>query len=263
MKRLFFIGISTIIFTVSFFCKSQPKTTKSSISTDTVHTSKNSLDWDGIYRGVLPCADCPGIQKTIYLNKNGSYTLKVKYLGKQDSAKEYSGKFNWNEQGNTITLNENNQATSYFVGENRLTQLDMSGNKITGDLAGKYILSKEQYAIREKYWKLIELNGKPVKVDSSFQKEPHIIFKDEENRFVGNGGCNNFSGTYQLDEGNRIKLSQAIVTQMACANMEQESQFLRVLTMADNYNVVGDMLVLNKAKMAPLARFNTALSDNK
>jgi len=45
---------------------------------------------------------------------------------------------------------------------------------------------------------------------------------------------------------------------MACLNnMEIESQFLKVLTMADNYNIVGDLLVLNKARMAPLARFKT------
>jgi len=38
--------------------------------------------------------------------------------------------------------------------------------------------------------------------------------------------------------------------------MEIESQFLKVLTMADNYNIV-DLVVLNKARMAPLARFKT------
>src|SRR5262245_7269288 len=220
------------------------------------HNSSNSLDWDGIYRGVLPCADCQGIQKTIYLNKDGSYKVKTKYLGKQDIALENSGKLTWNSQGNTISLNETgNQQVSYFVGENTLTQLDKSGNKITGELATKFVLTKEKYAILEKYWKLTELNGKPVTMDSTFRKEPHIIFKDEDNRFIGNGGCNNISGTYELGDMNRIKLSQAISTQMACPNMEVESQFLKVLTIADNYNLVGDMLVLNKARMAPLARF--------
>src|SRR5215510_14646686 len=82
----------------SFYCKSKSKVTKNPMVTDTVHTSRNSLDWDGIYRGVLPCADCPGIQKTVYLNKDGSYKLKVKYLDRQDSAKEYSGRFSWNDK---------------------------------------------------------------------------------------------------------------------------------------------------------------------
>jgi heat shock protein HslJ len=257
MKKILFI--STVLITVggSFFCKLKSKATKTAMPTDTIHTSQSSLDWDGIYRGVLPCADCEGIQKTVYLNKDNSYKLKVKYIGKQDSAKEYSGTFSWNNQGNTIILNENTQAVSYRVGENTLTQLNMSGSKITGELANKYVLSKEKYAILEKYWKLTELMGKPVVMDSSFRKEPHIIFKDEGNRFIGNGGCNNFSGTYQLNDMNRITLSQAVATQMACPNMEVESQFFKVLTMADNYDIVGDMLVLNRARMAPLARFKT------
>ncbi|HSH50375.1 MAG TPA: copper resistance protein NlpE N-terminal domain-containing protein, partial [Bacteroidales bacterium] len=27
-----------------------------------MHTSEISLDWQGTYKGVLPCADCPGIE---------------------------------------------------------------------------------------------------------------------------------------------------------------------------------------------------------
>ena len=39
--------------------------------------------------------------------------------------------------------------------------------------------------------------------------------------------------------------------------MDLEQEFLDALQNADNFNVVGDMLVLNKARMAPLARFKT------
>lgn len=44
-------------------------------------------------------------------------------------------------------------------------------------------------------------------------------------------------------------------TMMACPNMEEEREFLQVLESADNYNLVGDILELNKARMALLARF--------
>ena len=66
------------------------------------------------------------------------------------------GKFKWNEKGNTITLTpaHNTQGTQYFVGENLLTQLDKQGNKVTGDNASRYVLSKSNYEILEKYWKL-------------------------------------------------------------------------------------------------------------
>ena len=56
-----------------------------------------------------------------------------------------------------------------------MTQLDMSGNKITGEHAGNYGLSKEKFAFLEKYWKLTELMGKPVTMDSTFRKEPNFL----------------------------------------------------------------------------------------
>src|SRR5680860_1196807 len=45
------------------------------------HTSRNSLDWKGIYTGVLPSDDCEGIDTSISLNKDQTYLLKLRYLG--------------------------------------------------------------------------------------------------------------------------------------------------------------------------------------
>lgn len=225
---------------------------------DAAHTSQNAIDWDGIYRGLLPCADCEGIQTTIYLKKDLSFITKIKYLGKSDSVFETTGKFKWNDKGNTVVLAPSDRTSSsqYFVAENYLTQLDIDGNKITGEIASRYILTKANYDILEKYWKLIELNGRSVRVDTSFKKEPHIIFKGS-NRIIGNGGCNNISGEHKIEGFNSISISKMISTKMACPNMDLEQEFLGALQNADNFNVVGDMLVLNKARMAPLARFKT------
>jgi NlpE N-terminal domain len=45
--------------------------------------------------------------------------------------------------GSIITLTGiKNKPNEYFVGENKLIQLDIDGNKITGSLADKYILKK-------------------------------------------------------------------------------------------------------------------------
>jgi heat shock protein HslJ len=43
--------------------------------------------------------------------------------------------------------------------------------------------------------------------------------------------------------------------------MELETQFLKVLEMADNYTIAGDNLVLNRARMAPLARFKSVVMN--
>jgi len=43
---------------------------------------------------------------------------------------------------------------------------------------------------------------------------------------------------------------------MACPDMTIEQGFLKAINSADNYNLVdGQKLVLNRARMAPLARF--------
>ncbi len=115
--------------------------------------------------------------------------------------------------------------------------------------------STDSTGLKEKYWKLTEINGKPVKVDSTFMKEPHVIFKEAQNQVNGNGGCNGFGGEYELKALNRIKISKLVSTQMACPALDIENQFTKALTEADNYYVNGDTLILNKARMAPLARF--------
>jgi len=111
--------------------------------------------------------------------------------------------------------------------------------------------------ITEKYWKLIEINGKPVVWDESATREAFIILKDENNRVNGNGGCNTLYGTYEIDKtAYRIKFSQMASTMMACLNMEIENELKRALEMADNYSLSADgkYLSLNRARMAPLAR---------
>ncbi|TVP51415.1 MAG: copper resistance protein NlpE [Mongoliibacter sp.] len=108
------------------------------------HNARISLDYEGIYEGVLPCADCEGIETTIEIGPSYSFTKKTIYLGKDnDSIQESSGTYSWNDGGNTITLEGVESPNQYFVGENLLFHLDMEGNRITGDLADNYTLRKK------------------------------------------------------------------------------------------------------------------------
>lgn len=240
-------------------CKSISENRKSMDSNETIpdmHTSEIALDWNGIYEGTLPCADCEGIETTIQVKKNLTFASKQTYLGKNVVPLIHHGTFSWNEAGNIITLSaDDNTKRSYFVGENTLTHLDNDARKITGDLASKYVLQKQNISFTETHWKLIELHGKEVKDSGAF-----ITFKND-NIVHGNGGCNNFNGTYELKEGNRILLSKMATTLMACPSMEVENAFLPILEMADNYSLNGDTMTLNKARMAPLARFEAVIGE--
>jgi heat shock protein HslJ len=109
-------------------------------------------------------------------------------------------------------------------------------------------------ALVEKCWKLIELNGVSV-ANKNSPKEPHIIFKIDGNRFNGNAGCNSIMGSYQIKHPGRISFSEVASTMMMCLNMETEELFKQTLEKADSYIVKNDSLTLNRARMAPLARF--------
>ena len=118
---------------------------KVAVETPTVSdNSQNSLDWQGTYKGVTPCADCEGIETEITLNDDLTYVIKTKYLGKGDGKVfEEKGSFTWDKSGSTIILNDlKGSPNQYKVGENRLIQLDTKGKVITGALAEKYVLTK-------------------------------------------------------------------------------------------------------------------------
>ena len=132
-----------------------------------------------------------------------------------------------------------------------------SGCKTSRDASKSEIVGIQSDGITEKYWKLIELNGNPVVFNDSTSREPFIILKDD-NIVNGNGGCNTISGAYEIDRAaSRIKFSQIVSTMMACINMEFEDGLKRALETADNYSLSADgkYLSLNRARMAPLARF--------
>jgi len=230
----------------------QTKKATSTQAPDSAHNSENSLDWSGTYQGTLPCADCPGIRYVLTLKEDNTYQLKTQYLERSDSVNTDSGTFEWDKSGSQITLA--NRGEKFQVGENQLFHLDMEGNRITGNLAEHYILTKATDNLTDRYWKLVEIQGKPV-AEGSTQKEPFIRLDAANNRLEASGGCNGLGGTFEVSDPNRIKFSQLMGTMMACENMEVETGLKRALESADSYHVSADTLQLFRARMAPLARF--------
>ncbi len=249
------------------------------------HNAQNSLDYIGMYQGVVPCADCEGIETSLSLEDETNYVLKTNYLGKnKNSTNEVRGVYSWNEAGNTIILSGIVKAPNqYFVGENYLKQLDMDGNKIEGDLAEKYelqkksvvdelppppapsasnfndvkkqISSEENKSLISIKWRLVELNGKKIEVSDKSKKEMFIQL-NKENRYAAFIGCNNMMGGFELKEDvMRIKFTKGASTMMACPDMTTEQEFAEMLEKVDNYSLNGNSLSFNRARMAPLARF--------
>ncbi len=259
-RFLFIILASALAFAS---CKTTKQTAKPKETTHIIvgDNSQTSLDWAGVYTGTLPCADCEGILTTLTLNADLTYKLATTYIGKTITPFIETGKFAWDKGGSSITLQnkDNTRPHRYLVGENHLKRLSNEGGVITGSLADFYVLHKElsdytDHDLIGKKWKLVEMNGRPV--SNTEGEQAYFIQLDiDENRIHGFAGCNNFFGTYELNEGLRVKFSQIGSTMMACPDMNTEKELFQILETVDNYTVRNKILELNKARMMPLARF--------
>lgn len=264
MNRLATFSLASLAFTLAA-CTGEPTapaasadataSTDAAPAADPAHNSRNSLDWAGTYRGVLPCADCEGIETVITLTEDGSFREHTRYLGKNEGQTEASreGSFDWSDDGGRVTL-AGDPPHPYRVGENRLTRLALDGSATTGALAESYVLTKVEPQITGWRWTLVELRGQPV---TGLTRSPYIVLNAAENRATGFGGCNSFSGAFVLEQATlRLRFERMISTLRACTSgMETEQALHQVLEMVDNYSLAGDQMSLNRARMAPLARF--------
>jgi copper homeostasis protein (lipoprotein) len=227
------------------------------------HNSANALDWAGVYNGVLPCADCEGIQTSLTLHQDQSYQLSTSYLGKEDASIEQQGKFEWNSAGTVIhLLDQTDGPVWYQVAEGQLIQLDMQGQPITGDLADQYKLKKQNGQVTHQLtgvrWTLTELMGQAIATTEP-DLTPYLQF-NEEGQVSGFAGCNQFTGAYQAD-GLKLTFKPLATTQKACLNGTTEQQFLATLQGIDNYSLNESGLAFYKARTAALLRFSAAKSQ--
>ncbi len=252
MKKQLTIITLFVLIIGAVSCKST-KNTKSNEVKAKGDNSMTSVDWTGTYQGILPCADCEGIKTQLIINKDLSYVLETKYIGKDEKVFQTKGTFKWDKTGSKITL-DNTYKQIYQVGENKLFHLDKSGNKITGDLAANYIIEKEKTELADKFWKLVRLNGKPIEASS---REPFIRLTAEENRVNGNSGCNMFNGKYELFEGNKINFSPFAMTKMACMDSNVEDEFMKVIGKTTSYLLTSNELIFQDEFETSLAIFKS------
>ncbi len=98
----------------------------------------------GTYSGELPCADCEAIKTSLSLQGDRTFVLNMEYLGSEASDIQVVGTYNYNEQSQVITLENAADGPSKFLYENgKIWQLDQNEDKIKGDLADRYVLTKE------------------------------------------------------------------------------------------------------------------------
>jgi putative lipoprotein len=109
-------------------------------------------------------------------------------------------------------------------------------------------------ALENTYWRLVDVGGASVTADAR-HPEANLILHPDNRTVAGSGGCNRFSGSYQLN-GDRLTFSRVASTMMACVSgMETEKGFLNVLGRARRWRISGQTLDLLDNAGSPLARF--------
>lgn len=283
-----------LLFVVIVGCQNQ--TVKKNDRNNDVHNARNSVDYIGTYKGILPCVDCQGLDTELSVNENSTFNLKVKYQGKGEKIYLQKGHFTWNKKGNTIILTDvRNAPNQYFVGENTLTQLDIYGKKIKGSTAEEYILSKQtvdtfeieaalknettvdlnsrmatttviqkvnpaigKFTLAETKWRLVSLNKK--KVYQKGEKEYFLKLSSKDARFTAFAGCNSIAGEYAMPSSEILDFSEVIMTRMACPDMTLEDKFGAMLVQVANYKLVKETLTFFGVGKKELAKFVASTS---
>lgn len=109
---------------------------------DPAHNAQNSLDWAGEYIGVLPCADCEGIEYSVKLFDDNTFEVTSKYLPSGETSVE-KGNIMWHNDGTVVHLKNDNFDQKYKVIENGIIHLDENGNVIEGEMENLYHLTKK------------------------------------------------------------------------------------------------------------------------
>ncbi|MBJ6118562.1 copper resistance protein NlpE N-terminal domain-containing protein [Pontibacter sp. BT310] len=97
----------------------------------------------GVWRGVIPCADCPGINYNLSLNEDNTFEEMMTY--QERDVEPFSRTGTWNITDGTLTLVAQDTTRTQFdlsIG-GELHMLDQSGKRITTNLADKYRLRKD------------------------------------------------------------------------------------------------------------------------
>jgi len=223
------------------------------------NTKENNSSLQGTYLGTVPAADCPGIDIELTLAANSKYTLAYSYQDRQGIFIS-SGSFKSDGEKVKLMSDDSHGAFgNYLIQNDKLVLLSPSG-EIPPDVQS-YTISKldlkvSMTQITNKYWKLIELNGKPV----DYTKNPNLdttarMTLKPDGTVSGNASCNLFNGIFTFHGSGRIRFSRMIMTQKMCLNMSIETEFMNALQKADSYIISEQHLILIRARMAPLARF--------
>lgn len=111
-----------------------------------------------------------------------------------------------------------------------------------------------EVSLTDTYWKLTEIEGQPAVLGAD-GRELHMVLTSDGSQVRGFSGCNRFTGSYERNES-QLQFRPLASTRMACVEgMEQEQQFLELLTKTARFTISGDSLALYSGDEQLILRF--------
>ena len=256
MKQILFLIALSFLFTQ---CKNTEKTTKDARS-DKAESQKmeekkpiKTTNLIGqSYHGLLPCADCMGIETELTFKENGQYQVKSFYLGKSDEVNFKEGQYQL-DGGKVICRINNKIVSRYQIKDNQLIPEGPQASS-KGGIEELYVLRKNLSQLLDRYWVLTEVMGQEVKPLKN-GKEAFLLARFDGS-FSASGGCNSLFGNFSLSKKNFIEFKEIASSEMECVYDHYDKSLTEALerTQQIMLNKNGE-LVLVVGKAAPLARF--------
>ncbi|MFK3662940.1 envelope stress response activation lipoprotein NlpE [Scandinavium sp. NPDC088450] len=87
------------------------------------------------WRGVLPCADCEGIETSLFLAKDGTWVMNERYQGVAREPSSFGSYGTWARTAEKLVLTDSKGEKSYYRAKgDKLEMLDREGNPIVSSL---------------------------------------------------------------------------------------------------------------------------------
>ncbi|HCD1253780.1 TPA: envelope stress response activation lipoprotein NlpE [Citrobacter amalonaticus] len=83
------------------------------------------------WRGILPCADCEGIETSLFLEKDGTWVMNERYQGVREEPSSFASYGTWARTADKLVLTDSQGEKSYYRAKGEaLEMLDREGNAV-------------------------------------------------------------------------------------------------------------------------------------
>ena len=128
------------------------------------------------WRGVLPCADCEGIETSLFLQKDGTWVMNQRYQGAKEPS-SFASYGTWARTAEKLVLTDTTGDKTFFRAKGEgMEMLDREGNPIESQF--NYTLAPVKATMRGMYFYMADAaiftdcaTGKKVSVANNAQLE--------------------------------------------------------------------------------------------